>query len=313
MFRLCNGIALTCNVEKRRGKNGKNTYFPSNDFNPYFYNKFINSLTKLGVNDDLDREDSDSDDDNEVNNWANADFSSFTEFNLVWYTRAMSSLHFGMTPVKHKRTLPNVDAVEIRIVELSDDRLAEIANLPLEVDKGQKGVKWTNYLYSKKNGFFWFFNRHDGTIKKTSTSCRLRGGFLTRNQAAMNGIKVSTITEMNNVGKCFEHKDWPRESISGEKGGCAPIAAYYICFDLSVNVIELLKTEFHEELSLSDSSSIYVTDGSYNIVDVMNSRMSTTFLRQIYPSADVTSLQVFHNAIFGDRENCGKFLIELPA
>ena len=127
----------------------------------------------------------------------------------------------------------------------------------------------------------------------------------------MNGIKVSTITEMNNVGKCFEHKDWPRESISGEKGGCAPIAAYYICFDLSVYVIELLKTEFHEELSLSDSRSIYVTDGSYNIVDVMNRKMSTTFLRQIYPSADVTSIQVFHNAIFGDRENCGKFLIEL--
>ena len=67
---------------------------------------------------------------------------------------------------------------------------------------------------------------------------------------------IDSYTHRDKQGKCFEHKDWPRESISGEKGGCAPIAAYYICFDLSVNVIELLKTEFHEELSLSDSSSI---------------------------------------------------------
>ena len=33
-------------------------------------------------------------------------------------------------------------------------------------------------------------------------------------------------------------------------------------------------------------------------------------MRQIYPNTDVTSLQRFSNAIFGDRDNCGKLLIE---
>ena len=127
----------------------------------------------------------------------------------------------------------------------------------------------------------------------------------------MNGIKVSTITEMNNVGKCFEHRDWPRESISGVKGCCAPIAAYYICFDLSVNVIDRLKTLLHQELSISESSSIFVTDGTYKIVQVMNRKMSSTVLRQIFPSTEVTTFPGFSNAIFGDRDHGGKFLIEL--
>jgi hypothetical protein len=93
--------------------------------------------------------------------------------------------------------------------------------------------------------------------------------FCTRNQAVTIGIKVSTITEMNNVGKCIQYKDWTRERISGEKGYCAPIAAYHICPELSRNVIEhILKTQLHEELTISESTSVFVTDGTYKIVDV---------------------------------------------
>jgi hypothetical protein len=40
--------------------------------------------------------------------------------------------------------------VEIKIVHPTDDRLAEIADLPLVVDKGQRGMKWTKYLHKKK-------------------------------------------------------------------------------------------------------------------------------------------------------------------
>jgi hypothetical protein len=106
---------------------------------------------------------------------------------------------------------------------------------------------------------------------------------------------------MNNVGKCFEYKDWPRDPVSGERGFCAPIAAYYICSDLSVNVIEKLKTEFHEELSISESSSIFVTDGTYRIVETINRRLSSTLLRKIYPSKDVITLVGFSNTLFGAR------------
>ena len=285
----------------------------------YFYNRYENNFTKLIETEISDSEsgsdssDSDSEEESDLNNWASTVFSSVCDFNLCWYwnTFTRPSLIFGITPVTHQNAVLNVDNVKIDIVELSAERLAEIEQLPIIVDKNQRGKKWTTYLYEKRNNYFWFFNRHDGTIVRTNTSCRFRGGFLTRNQAATNGIKVSTITEMNDVGKCFEHKDWPRERISGDYGFCAPIAAHAICSDLSVKVIELLKTQFHEKLAINESSSVFVTDGTYNIVDVMNRKMSSTILRQIYPSADLTSIQGFSNVIFGDRDHCGKFLIEL--
>jgi len=72
-----------------------------------------------------------------------------------------------------------------------------------------------------------------------------------------------------------------------------------------------LKTLLHQELSISESSSIFVTDGTYKIVQVMNRKMSSTVLRQIFPSTEVTTFPGFSNAIFGDRDHGGKFLIEL--
>jgi hypothetical protein len=73
----------------------------------------------------------------------------------------------------------------------------------------------------------------------------------------------------------------------------------------------ILKTQLHEELATSESTSVFVTDGPSNIVEVMNRKMPTTIFRRIYPSTDVTSRHRFCNSIFGDTENCGKFLIEL--
>ena len=95
----------------------------------------------MGVNDDRDREDDDNDTDDDVNVWANGDFSTFSDFNLVWYLHTSLSLRFGITPVTHQQTLRDVDNVEIKIVHPTDDRLAEIADLPLVVDKGQRGMK----------------------------------------------------------------------------------------------------------------------------------------------------------------------------
>ena len=72
-----------------------------------------------------------------------------------------------------------------------------------------------------------------------------------------------------------------------------------------------MKTQLHEELTISESTSIFVTDGTYKIVDAINRKMSSTFLRQVYPSTDATCLHGFTNAMFGDAEFCGRFLIEL--
>ena len=39
--------------------------------------------------------------------------------------------------------------------------------------------------------------------------------------------------------------------------------------------------------------------------------MLATFLRQIFPATEVTTSPIFSNALFGDRDHGGKFLIEL--
>ena len=167
------------------------------------------------------------------------------------------------------------------------------------------------FAYEKKSPFFWYFNRHTGTLNKTSTRCTSRGGFSTRNQAALNGIEVSSIKEMNNVGTSFENKCFPRERISGEQGFCAAIAAYYICSDLSLAAIENMKLKFHEELTISETTKIHVTDGSYQILQVINQNLSTTFLQQVYSPKDGSTPFAFNNALFGDVGDNGKFLIEL--
>ena len=77
------------------------------------------------------------------------------------------------------------------------------------------------------------------------------------------------------------------------------------------NCLLLETLQLHQELSISESSSIFVTDGTYKIVQVLNQNMSSTFLRQIFPATEVTTFPEFSNAIFGDRHHGGRFLIEL--
>ena len=159
---------------------------------------------------------------------------------MCWRWKGRHSLVFGKVTVTHKYNLREVPTTEIKLVDIREVRLAELVDLPIVVDVNQGQKKWVSYLYEKKSPFFWYFNRHNGTITRTSTRCALRGGFTTRNFAASKGIVVSSIQEFDNAGTSLEYKCFPRERILGDKGCYAPIAAYYICPDLSISVIETL-------------------------------------------------------------------------
>ena len=97
-------------------------------------------------------------------------------------------------------------------------------------------------------------------------------------------------------------------NICGERGFCAPIAAYYICDELSVAVVEILQKELHTEISTSESNNVFVTDGTYTIIHKINQNLPTTSLQKIFPTKDPTT---HPNALFGDKDECGRFLIEL--
>jgi hypothetical protein len=129
--------------------------------------------------------------------------------------------------------------------------------------------------------------------------------------AASQGIVVSSIQEFNNVGTSLGYKCWPRERISGDKGCCAPIAAYYICPELSFSDIETLQKDFHEELSIKGNNSVFVTDGTYAIVDKINRKLSSTFLQKVFPAKDAPSSHGFNNDVFGDADHVGTYLVEL--
>jgi hypothetical protein len=233
--------------------------FSCGNKNVYFFDREKINLTILSQKEEeVDKEENVQDD--AVDQWADVDWLSFSEFNLCWRWKGRHSLVFGKVTVTHKNNLREVPTTEIKLVDISEVRLAELVDLPIVVDKNQCQKKWVTYLYEKKSPFFWYFNRHNGTITRTSTRCALRGGFTTRNLAASKGIVVSSIHEFNNAGTSLEYKCFPREIISGDKGCCAPIAAYYICPDLSISVIETLQKDFHEELSIKGNSSILLCD-----------------------------------------------------
>jgi hypothetical protein len=73
-----------------------------------------------------------------------------------------------------------------------------------------------------------------------------------------------------------------------------------------------MKLKFHEELTTSESTKIHVTDGSYQILQVINQNLSSTFLQATsLPSDSGTTPFPFSNALFGNVGDNGKFLVEL--
>ena len=299
-------------VEGKKTKNGWNKeLFSGDNESVYFFDRANINFTKLLEKEkEVDKATVVPDD--EVDEWADdLDFSPFSEFNLCWRWKTRNSLIFGKVPVSHKNNLLEVPTREIKLVDIDELRLAELVDLPIVVDEKQGPKNWVTYLYEKKSPNFWYFNRHNGTITRTSTRCALRGGFTTRNLAASQGIEVSSIQEFNNVGTSLEYKSWPKERISGDKGFCAPIAAYYICSELSFSDVETLQKGYHQELSIMGNSCIFVTDGTYAIVDVINRKLSTTSLQQVYPAKNAPSTHGFNNDVFGDSYHVGKFLVEL--
>lgn len=55
----------------------------------------------------------------------------------------------------------------------------------------------------------------------------------------------------------------------------------------------------------------FVTDGTYKVVQVINQKLSSTFLQQVYPAKEASNPHGFNNDVFGDAEHVGKFLVEL--
>jgi hypothetical protein len=73
----------------------------------------------------------------------------------------------------------------------------------------------------------------------------------------------------------------------------------------------MLKKELHSEVVTSKTGIVHATDGTYNIIHVINRNMSNTSLKEIYPPKDATTPSKFNNALSGDKDHGGKFLIEL--
>ena len=72
---------------------------------------------------------------------------------VAWRTR--QSLIFGKVRVTHKYNLHEVPTSEIKLVDISEVRLAELVDLPIVVDTNQGQQTWITYLYEKKSPFFW--------------------------------------------------------------------------------------------------------------------------------------------------------------
>ena len=280
-------MSASIRIEGKFPKNGWSAVLFSNGSSDAFFfdRKSVNLTKLLEMEEEIDIvQDSVTDTDNQI------DYMCFNELNICYASEDKQYLCFGRLHTSDESTHTDFGSLRFTKHAMNPILLEKFKALPLLIDHGQGDQPWYERLLNKRKRFYWFFNKHEGTLTKTDVTCAIIGGFShTRKQACMNGIQVTSGKDFNNDGVSYQYTNWPREYISGERGYCSLIAAYYICMDLSLQVVRHLQQEQHTEIAISDSSTIFVTDGTYRILMRINHNLSRTFLNQIYPSYNGTT------------------------
>ena len=234
------------------------------------------------------------------------------DFNCVGRPKGVPGLRFGILTFDGDVFPHNAAMRQVRNVELSEERLVEVKALPIRIDKQQPlNESWYDYLFNKNSKYLWHFNHCNGSLTKTHITHRLRGGFLTRQGAKDSNIAISNMREFNNNGTSLEYRDLPRDYICGLQGFCAVIAAYYICQEMTLTHVESLKNQHHTEMQIDSTSTIFVTNGTYTVVDNINALQTMSTLKCIFPTKENYSLTGSQNYLFRNSSSCGKFLVEL--
>lgn len=234
------------------------------------------------------------------------------DFNIVSKRKGATRLEFGIITFEGYDFPLDAGVRHVNGVQLSYRRLVEVKALPIRIDKQQPlNESWYDYLFNKNSKFLWYFNNWNGSLTKTHISNGLRGGFLTRQGAKESNIAVSDIKELNNNGTSLEYRDLPRDYICGLQGLCAVIAAYYICQEMTLAHVESLKSLHHTKMQIDSISSIFVTNGTYTVVDKINALQTMSKLKCIFPTKEYLNMNGSQNFLFRNSSNCGKFLVEL--
>jgi hypothetical protein len=227
-------------------------------------------------------------------------------WNVVWRYRASKSLHWGKHPLDGDKRPKKISLGGWPTwTDLTEKQLAEINKLPIKVTLNQGKKPWTKYLFDLNSDNYWFYDRQDPEkLYKNKSKVRLKGGFQTRTQARLAGVVVTDEKGLNDTGRSISYGTWPRPYLPGHRGYCILLSVYYITTEFSLKALEKLKEKYHTEEKIGQGESIFLTDGTFDIIRRINQHLKNSNLVQMYPGTQTV------NETFGTSSNIGKFLVE---
>jgi len=225
-------------------------------------------------------------------------------------------LSYGHYQEDNNEIPQSLDQSKIKKLTLTRLSIERMKKLPVttSVKSIQLGKDWTKAIFDLNRNKFFYLDRNTNILYQTSTLVfRKSAGLATTRSACNNlGVQVSSVKEFNNSSVCVRYSSWPKPYIPGLLGYCCPLAAYYICEQLTREQVAMLQELYHAPKAMENGTTIFATDGTYTIIDGINALLKDSALEKIYPTKEDFHLtnDAIESKFLGDA-NLGKFLIEL--
>ena len=264
------------------------------------------TINNLFIVDDSKSDDAEEEKgDDTLDDWSNVIATPVESWNIVWRYKQSKSLHWGKLPlIEDKRPKSISLGGWPTWTYLTDKQLEEINKFPIKITESQGKKTWTKYLYDLNSDNYWFYDRTEQKMYKSRSKVRLRGGFQTRAQARLAGVVVTDEKGFNDAGRSISYGIWPRPYLPGHHGYCLLLSVYYVTNLFSLTALEDFKELYHTEEKLAQDKSVFLTDGTYDIVRKINQELFN------YDFVEINLTSQTGNEIFGNSSNVGKFLIE---
>ena len=243
--------------------------------------------------------------------------SEFEKCNLIFRFPDRNELSYGHYQGDNDEIPLSLDQTKIKLLSMSRATIARIKLLPVTTSSTsfKLGKDWTRSIYDVNRNKFFYLDRDANILYQTRTivSRRSAGIATTRSTCKHLGVEVSSVKDFNNSGTSLRYSSWPKQYIPGLLGYCCPLAAYYICEQLTREQVSMLQELYHAPKAMENGSTIFATDGTYTIIDGINALLKDSALHKIYPSNEDFHLtnDAIESKFLGDAANLGKFLIEL--
>jgi hypothetical protein len=193
--------------------------------------------------------------------------SEFEKCNLIFRFPDRDELSYGHYQDDNNEIPLSLDQTKIKLLPMTRATVGRIKLLPVTTSSTsfKLGKDWTRSIYDLNRNKFFYLDRNTNMLYQTRTmvSRRSAGIATTRSTCKHLGVEVSSVKDFNNSGTSLRYSSWPKQYIPGLLGYCCPLAAYYICKQLTKEQVVMLQELYHAPKAMKNGSTIFATDGTY--------------------------------------------------